>query len=309
MLAHRASLVLVFATFALLLIGGTVNPTGSSLACPEPTVLCNGQLFPEMVGGVFYEHGHRLAAMLVGFLQIGLTLILWFRRRDLRWLGVLALLMVCVQGTLGAITVGLKLPWVVSTAHLLLAMSYLAMLLYIAARTGPVRPWSGDGNPQPVRKWLGIAAVCVLAQIALGGMVRHHEAALATLQFPLHNGSLWPAGAPIALKLHMAHRIGGVLVTLVVLACSVVLYLGSKYDRGLRWRALILPSIVFAQVTLGIAVIFSYRAVPVAVLHFGGGALLWSILIASYFRAKGVDGRVRSDAVVATNYESDRVVT
>ena len=53
-MAHRASQILVFATFLLLLIGGTVNPTGSSLACPEPTLVCNGQLFPELTGGVLY---------------------------------------------------------------------------------------------------------------------------------------------------------------------------------------------------------------------------------------------------------------
>src|SRR5699024_268181 len=73
MLEHRLAKLAAAATFLLLVIGGTVNPTGSSLACPEPTFVCHGQLFPPMVGGVFYEHGHRLAAMTVGLLQIALT--------------------------------------------------------------------------------------------------------------------------------------------------------------------------------------------------------------------------------------------
>ena len=76
MLEHRLAKLAAAATFVLLVIGGTVNPTGSSLACPEPTLVCHGQLFPPMVGGVLYEHGHRLAAMTVGLLQIALTLTL-----------------------------------------------------------------------------------------------------------------------------------------------------------------------------------------------------------------------------------------
>ena len=81
MLEHRFAQLVAFATFLLLVIGGTVNPTGSSLACPEPTFVCNGELFPPMVGGVFYEHGHRLAAMTVGLLQIALTILLVHGRR------------------------------------------------------------------------------------------------------------------------------------------------------------------------------------------------------------------------------------
>src|SRR6476659_1698432 len=85
MLEHRFAKLAALAKFVLLVIGGTVNPTGSSLACPEPTIVCHGRLFPPMVGGVLYEHGHRLAAMTVGLLQIALTLVLL--RRGLRRLG------------------------------------------------------------------------------------------------------------------------------------------------------------------------------------------------------------------------------
>src|ERR1041384_6762548 len=96
MLEHRLAKLAAAATFLLLVIGGTVNPTGSSLACPEPTLVCHGQLFPPMVGGVLYEHGHRLAAMTVGLLQIALTILL-LRRPRLRALGWVLLALVCAQ--------------------------------------------------------------------------------------------------------------------------------------------------------------------------------------------------------------------
>src|SRR6185436_5491923 len=140
MLEHRFAKLAAAATFVLLVIGGTVNPTGSSLACPEPTLVCHGQLFPPMVGGVFYEHGHRLAAMTVGLLQIALTVLLLRRRaRDtgFKRLAWLLLGMVIAQGALGAITVKFKLPWFVSTGHLLLGMSYFATLIYTAFKTRP----------------------------------------------------------------------------------------------------------------------------------------------------------------------------
>ena len=134
-LEHRFAKLAAGATFILLVIGGTVNPTGSSLACPEPTLVCHGQLFPPMTGGVLYEHGHRLFAMTVGLLQIALTITLFRRGRKGLALGLIG--MILAQGSLGAITVKYKLPWFISTFHLLLGMSYFAMLIYTAFRTRP----------------------------------------------------------------------------------------------------------------------------------------------------------------------------
>src|SRR5262249_54468131 len=157
-------------------------PTGSSLACPEPTLVCHGQLFPPMVGGVLYEHGHRLAAMTVGLLQIALTVVLLMRRRHapgLGRLGWILLGLVIAQGALGAIPVGYKLPWFVSTGHLLLGMSYFATLIYTAFRTRPeptvieldrharLREELGS------RRWIALACGAVFVQLLIGALVRH----------------------------------------------------------------------------------------------------------------------------------------
>src|SRR5688572_33461840 len=104
------SVVTVVATWMLLLIGGIVNPMGASMACPDwyfiPT--CNGELLPEMTGGVLYEHGHRLWASWVGLLTLVLAFAAW-RSKTLdatsRRYAIVALVLVCVQGTLGGITV------------------------------------------------------------------------------------------------------------------------------------------------------------------------------------------------------------
>src|SRR5688572_22612356 len=118
------------ATFLLLLVGGLVNPTGSSLACPD-WPLCHGSAFPEMTGGILYEHSHRLVASAVGLMTVILAVLAWRERRHDRVmarLGILAVLMVCLQGVLGGLTVIYKLPPEISIAHLALSMFFFTFL-------------------------------------------------------------------------------------------------------------------------------------------------------------------------------------
>ncbi|HWU89543.1 MAG TPA: COX15/CtaA family protein, partial [Kofleriaceae bacterium] len=267
----------------------TVNPTGSSLACPEPTIVCDGQLFPPMVGGVLYEHGHRLAAMTVGLLQIALTAMLLVRRPGLRRLAVVLLAMVIAQGVLGAITVKYKLPWFVSTGHLLLGMSYFAALLYTAFRTrrepsvlelsrhDVLRAELGDA-----RRWIGIACITVLVQLLLGALVRHHGAAMVCLGMPACTigGDWWPAEA--VQRLHMIHRGFGVVTAIVTTTAAVIVLRRARTWPSLRMLALAAPILVAAQVALGIYTVLTLRSVPVAVGHFAGAAGLWGLWISAW---------------------------
>lgn len=283
MLEYRTAKLAVVATFLLLLIGGTVNPTGSSLACPEPTLVCHGKLFPAMTGGVLYEHGHRLAAMTVGFLQIGLTVLLWRRRKDLAWLGVLALVMVCTQGALGAITVQYKLPTAVSVSHLMLAFLYFATLIYIAWRTRPGAELDrrvGRVALGGARRWVLAALAAVFAQIVLGALVRHTGAALACIDLPLCGGALLPpSDAPPILAVHMFHRLVGFVVTVVVVVAAIKVYRAAPEHTAARRLAIAAPIVVALQVGLGMLTVYTLRSTPVAVAHFGGAAVLWGIWV------------------------------
>jgi heme A synthase len=288
-LEYRWAQITAAATFLLIMAGGLVNPTGSSLACPEAFVICHGQLFPALEGGVLFEHGHRLIAMTVGLLQLGLTVLLWRRRPALRGWAVAALALVAVQALLGALTVYFQLPWFVSTAHLMVAMTYFAMTLHAVRRTRPVPPVAAspiedEAERARLRRWIAIGGAAVLVQILLGGLVRHHGAALASVDLPLHEGQLWPAGAPFALQLHIAHRLAGVVIGLVAIATALAIAAASRRpDRaGLRRAALAVPVAVLAQVTLGIFIVLTYRSVPVVIAHFGGAALLWGLYCAMW---------------------------
>lgn len=289
MLEHRVAKLAACAAFLLLIIGGMVNATGSSLACPEAFVVCHKSILPKMEGGVLYEHGHRLAAMTVGCLQILLTLLIQFRRPELRKLGWLLLGMVVAQGLFGATTVYFKLVWFVSTGHLLLGMSYFATLIYTVFRTRPapsamelsrhekLRDELGDA-----RTWIAVAAIAVFVQLLLGALVRHFGATLACIGMPActATGDFVPHG--IGQTVHMIHRTFGCIVAIVTTVAAIKVYRAAPSWRELRTLCLIAPMLVALQITLGILVVLSLRAVPLAVGHFAGAASLWALWMSAW---------------------------
>jgi cytochrome c oxidase assembly protein subunit 15 len=170
------------ATFPLLFVGGLVTSTGSALAVPDwPTTFGHNMLlypWSRMVGGIFYEHSHRLLGALVGFLTMTLTLWLWFkdRRPSLRWLGAIALVAVIVQGILGGLRVVLLQP-TLAIVHACLAQAFFALLVSIALLTSPA--WNaavadlsaGDGGR--LRRFCLITTALIYLQVVFGAILRH----------------------------------------------------------------------------------------------------------------------------------------
>jgi heme A synthase len=242
-----------------------------------------------MVGGVLYEHGHRLAAMTVGLLQIALTVVLMVRRRQLRRLAGILLGLVIAQGALGAITVGYKLPWFVSTGHLLLGMSYFATLIYTAFRTRPEpsvleldRHGRRIAELGGARRWIAIACGAVFAQLLLGALVRHLGAAMVCLGMPSCTmaGEWWPDAW--VQDLHMVHRGGGAIVAVVATIAAVKVYRRTRSWPALHLIAIAAPVAVAAQLALGVATVLTMRAVPLAVGHFAGAAGLWALWMSAW---------------------------
>src|SRR3989338_3837872 len=116
------------ATLFLIFVGGLVTSTGSGLSVPD-WPLSYGTLFPPMVGGIRFEHTHRLIAGFVGLLTLALAV--WSSRREprrsLRRLGWIALAAVVAQAVLGGITVLQQLPLPVSVAHACLGQLFFCL--------------------------------------------------------------------------------------------------------------------------------------------------------------------------------------
>ncbi len=275
------SIFTVLATWILLLIGGLVNPMGASLACPDwyfvPT--CNGELFPEMTGGVLYEHGHRLWASMVGMLTLVLALWTWLNKttdKVTRRLTLLAVFLVALQGVFGGVTVLLGLNAALSTIHLVTAMTFFCLLIYIAVRLRNPLPPSGRGQGEGRPSTLVLVAFfAVLLQILLGGMIRHVGAGLACGDDWLSCGpTFWPSWH--LGQMHMLHRLVGYAVAALVFMTSV------KTFREDGRMAIIPSALVIVQIGLGLATVATVRSVPLVVMHTGVGALLLASLLLLY---------------------------
>jgi heme A synthase len=282
---YRFALVTAAATFVLLVVGGLVHATGSSLACPD-WPLCYGQFFPPMVGGVLFEHGHRLAALTVSVLTIVLAIRVFRRKRPgTTGIAALALVLLAIQASLGGITVIYKLPLLVSAAHLATSMAFFSTVIWLASR---LRPPEWPVLERRPRGLVGAAALVAYLQIVLGGFVRHTGAAMAcSSRIPLCDGVFWPQGGPG--QLNMIHRYLGLVLSALVLVATFrpareALRFGHDFRATL---ALAAPLLVLVQIALGLLTIATSVSVPVVTVHLATGALLLADLLALFLSLGG----------------------
>ena len=277
MWTHRFAIFTACATFVLLLIGGIVHGTGSSLACPD-WPLCFGQFFPEMKGNVFFEHGHRLFASLVGVLTVILCgLCFGVVEKGQRWgrrLGLLAVGLVIFQGVLGGLTVIYKLPTLISLAHLCTSMLFFALVLSIACLSR--RSMERIAVSRPAYRMLAATAVLCYLQITLGGLVRHTGAGLACLDIPLCKGGLLPLGEHPTVVIQALHRLTALLLTLALVFATMMLPRLTGFARLIK---LALPLLITVQIGLGLESVRSFLGLVQVTTHLGVGALLWALLV------------------------------
>jgi heme o synthase len=286
---YRFAVMTAAATYLLILIGGLVHGTGSSLACPDwPT--CYGTFMPKMEGGVLVEHSHRLAAGTVVVLTLLLASLLTATRdpalRRLRPFGWLAVGLVFAQALLGGITVLLRLPTPISTAHTATSLLFFMTVLYIAVRSRPVSPknLAKSAAPPVVSRLALIAAMAVYVQMVLGGLVRHSGAALACTDVPLCRGSLWPEAHPTVL-IQALHRLNAVAVGCLVLVSSIVT-LRRASRPALRVLAVAAPVLVGIQIWLGIRSVQSFLDLATVESHLAVATALLATMMLTVLAAR-----------------------
>src|SRR3954454_4277476 len=220
---HRYATLVAASTVILIAAGGMVTSTGSGLSVPDwPNTYGRFMfLFPfdKWVGGIFYEHSHRLIASTVGFLTVILAAWIWRvePRAWVRRLGFAALGAVILQGVLGGMTVLLGLPPAVSIGHAALAQLFFCITVTLALVTSP--SWIAGAaslNDPMLRKIPLATTTLVYGQILIGATMRHIGAGLAIPTFPLVFGHLLPPDWTTAIGVHFAHRAGAVVVLAAV---------------------------------------------------------------------------------------------
>jgi cytochrome c oxidase assembly protein subunit 15 len=253
----------------------------------------------KMVGGIFYEHGHRLIASTVGFLTIIVAVWTWWvePRRWVRRLGFAALGAVILQGLLGGLTVLFFLPAPISIGHAALAQLFFCITLTLALVTSP--GWKNATAPVDdpmLRRIAALTTILVYTQILIGATMRHTNAGLAIPDFPYAFGHVIPPVWDARVAIHFAHRVGALIVTVAALATAGHVLYHHRARRELVRPAVLLLFFLSMQVTLGAFVVWSGKDPVINTAHVVNGALVLGtslVLTLRSFQAAMLGSRVR----------------
>jgi cytochrome c oxidase assembly protein subunit 15 len=294
------------ATLLLICSGGMVTSKNVGLAVPDwPTTFgYNMFLFPvsKWVGGILFEHTHRLMGSLVGFLTIILAVWLWWGddRRWVRNLGWIALVGVILQGILGGLRVTMMKDQI-GIFHACVAQAFLGLLVFIALAT--TKFWTSLADRRfdsqkfsPIQALAVAITVAIYVQLALGATMRHQHRDLAILDFPTANGEWIPDTSAAALAkinvwrdaralsdvtafqiwLQIAHRFIALLIAIAIITFCARVWRETRSFDALKRLSLVWVGLVFGQIALGAWVIWSNKAADVATAHVAVGAVMLS---------------------------------
>jgi cytochrome c oxidase assembly protein subunit 15 len=290
---HRFTVLVAVLAFLLILAGALVTSNNAGLAVPDwPTSF--GHLFkiPPMIGGIKWEHSHRMIAEFVGLLTIVVAIWTWRvdKRRWMRWLTIGAVLGVIFQGILGGLTVLNFTPPLISTAHGVVGQTMFCVLAAIAVFTS--RSWLEEPAEKMTRKdagplirhsWMLIGFLYL--QLILGAGFRH-----VWTKWGPPGSNHWPTHKIIHIFLY-PHILNALLVA------GLVLYLGmrtlSKHSNipHLKVPGMWLLILLVLQLMLGIGAYVvrvvqgvdeaqpTLALVGVTVAHVGVGALILAVTV------------------------------
>jgi cytochrome c oxidase assembly protein subunit 15 len=315
---HRYACFCAGSVLFLICLGGLVTSHEAGMSVPDwpNTYGYNMFFFPwqDWVGGIFFEHSHRLVAAGVGVLVTILAIALCFQERIwLRWMGLAVPIFVALEGALGGLRVVLR------EDQLGILHGCLAQALFIAVSLMALftSRWWIEAAPASVpAKWAGRAlavTALIFAQLIVGATMRHEHAGLAIPDFPLAYGQVWPTTDTASVRqynierlehnqmpttamyinMQMVHRFGAVLVTAAILAASAAVWITPGSAPILRrWTALWVV-LVFLQFMLGAFTIWTNKAADVATTHVAVGAL--TFMTGALLTAMGWHLQHRSD--------------
>jgi heme a synthase len=295
---HRFAVFVVIWTVLLLIAGALVTSNQAALSVPD-WPLSYGSLTPPMVGGIRYEHSHRLIAAGLGFLTIALAILIWAKdnRRWLRWFGVIAVGGVVVQAILGGEVVRQLLHYWLPVIHACFAQIVFAAVLSIAMFTS--RWWVSErkqledvGSPS-IHTLAILNAAVIFLQVVLGAGFRHQDI------------PVWP------------HITGAFIVLTMVIWTAVVLRKRFGASQEMSRARILLHAVFGTQFVLGFGAYWSRLTtadapqpmpvmVALTVTHTVVGALLFALSVVVVLICYRLVPRRREVAATAPNQVAAR---
>jgi cytochrome c oxidase assembly protein subunit 15 len=268
---HRFAIFVVCWTILLLIAGALVTSNEAALSVPD-WPLSYGTLAPPMVGGIRYEHSHRVIAAVLGLLSVVLAVWVWAKdeRRWLRWFSVIAVAGIAAQAVLGGEVVRQLLHYWLPVIHACFAQIVFAALLSLAVFTS--RWWISDqprvedtGSPSVHSLAIANSAIIYL-QVILGAGFRHKEI------------PVWP------------HMVGALIVLGMVIWLATVLRRRFEKSTAISKTRILLHAILGTQLLLGLGAYWSRLTtadapqpmplmVALTVLHTVVGAILFGVSV------------------------------
>ncbi|SHE20498.1 COX15/CtaA family protein [methanotrophic endosymbiont of Bathymodiolus puteoserpentis (Logatchev)] len=273
---RRLGTLTIFAVYFVILVGGIVRASGAGMGCPDwPT--CFGQLIPPTSEAELPENYHekyavgyantdfnvvktwteylnRLTGVTIGFL---IFLTLWASRAYLKtdkavfYLSLSVFLLVGFQGWLGSVVVKTHLHPLMITAHMLLALFIVALLIYAIARSQSDSLQQIDISQLPSRfkTVLIVAMGFTLLQVAMGTQVRE-AVDLIAVHHNYINREYWRDSFPIIFYVHRSFS-AVILFTNLWLAWKI--YQSVNKNNLLRRLAYALVGLIITAILAGVS--------------------------------------------------------
>lgn len=298
---RRLSKIIVFLTLSLIFVGALIKSHEVGLSVPDWPTSYGKQMFlfpfSEMVGGIFYEHGHRLFATIVGFFTLLQFIVLSFTHHPLwiKKMSFVALVLVITQGLLGGMTVIFFLPPQISILHGVLAQIFFVSIIFIAYSLSDSRlNKKKESYPLFIKRGALIITLLVFVQLVLGALVRHTSSGLAIPDFPKMGGMWIPTFSDNMVNninvelfdknldmvskwqvvIHFLHRLGAFIITLA-LTFFIYKFRNMVEKNSIESKILILLSVLLLiQIILGATTVVTEKLPFVASFHVVTGAAL-----------------------------------
>lgn len=265
-------------TYILIVFGGYVASSESGMGCGPEWPLCNGEVIPILENETLIEFAHRVIGLLLAILVV--SLYVQIKRKNssniLQKAGNWLIVLLTLQVLAGAVVVVLDLPTIVVTVHLLVAMLFMLVLLWIYRTESHSRIETIVSDTEKVKiiSQLNVLIILLLLTMGFGAYIKHEYYGLACDWLDCRE-TLLPVTKPEILQ--TGHRVLAVLTAAYTILLMFKAYM-NNWGLGLKKRLLLAAAVVVIQIISGILTIVTNISIPWAVVHLAIGTALFMII-------------------------------